>query len=48
MFLLDMRHHDIKNVPLGVWDQSRSPESRALLDAFVPQLLILPISRITG
>ena len=25
---------DIKNVPLGVWDQSRSPESRALLDAF--------------
>src|ERR1700690_3100377 len=25
---------DIKNVPLGVWDQSRSLESRALLDAF--------------
>ena len=25
---------DIKNVPLGVWDQSRSPESRELLDAF--------------
>ncbi|HUI88856.1 MAG TPA: ABC transporter permease [Anaerolineales bacterium] len=25
---------DIKNVPLGVWDQSRSPQSRALLDAF--------------
>ena len=25
---------DIKNVPLGVWDQSRSPQSRELLDAF--------------
>ena len=25
---------DVKNVPLAVWDQSRSPESRALLDAF--------------
>lgn len=25
---------DVKNVPIAVWDQSRSPESRALLDAF--------------
>ena len=25
---------DVKNVPLAVYDQSRSPESRALLDAF--------------
>jgi len=25
---------DVRNVPLAVWDQSRSPESRALLDAF--------------
>ncbi|MBN1303980.1 MAG: ABC transporter permease [Anaerolineales bacterium] len=25
---------DVKNVPLAVWDQSRSPESRKLLDAF--------------
>jgi ABC-2 type transport system permease protein len=25
---------DVKNVPLAVWDQSRTPESRALLDAF--------------
>ncbi len=25
---------DIRNVPLAVWDQSRTPESRALLDAF--------------
>jgi ABC-2 type transport system permease protein len=25
---------DIKNVPLGVWDQSRSPQSRELLDVF--------------
>jgi ABC-2 type transport system permease protein len=25
---------DVRNVPIAVWDQSRSPESRALLDAF--------------
>lgn len=25
---------DVKDVPLAVWDQSRSPESRALLDSF--------------
>src|SRR5512133_2661450 len=25
---------DVKNVPIGVWDQSRTPGSRALLDAF--------------
>jgi ABC-2 type transport system permease protein len=25
---------DIRNVPIAVWDQSRSPESRALLDVF--------------
>ncbi len=25
---------DIKNIPLAVWDQSRSPQSRSLLDAF--------------
>jgi ABC-2 type transport system permease protein len=25
---------DVRNVPLAVWDQSRTPESRALLDAF--------------
>lgn len=25
---------DVKNIPIAVWDQSRSPESRALLDAF--------------
>lgn len=25
---------DVKNVPIAVWDQSRSPGSRALLDAF--------------
>lgn len=25
---------DVKNVPIAVWDQSRTPESRALLDAF--------------
>jgi len=25
---------DVRNVPMAVWDQSRSPESRALLDAF--------------
>jgi len=25
---------DVKNVSIAVWDQSRSPESRALLDAF--------------
>ncbi len=25
---------DVRNIPLAVWDQSRSPESRALLDAF--------------
>ena len=25
---------DVKNIPLAVYDQSRSPESRALLDAF--------------
>jgi ABC-2 type transport system permease protein len=25
---------DVRNIPIAVWDQSRSPESRALLDAF--------------
>jgi ABC-2 type transport system permease protein len=25
---------DVRNVPIALWDQSRSPESRALLDAF--------------
>jgi len=25
---------DVRNVPIVVWDQSRSPESRALMDAF--------------
>ena len=25
---------DIRNIPLAVWDQSRGPEARALLDAF--------------
>jgi len=25
---------DVRNIPIGVYDQSRSPESRALLDAF--------------
>jgi ABC-2 type transport system permease protein len=25
---------DVRNVPIAVWDQSRSPESRELLDAF--------------
>ena len=25
---------DVKNIPLAVWDQNRSPRSRALLDAF--------------
>ncbi len=25
---------DVRNIPLAVWDQSRSPESRALIDAF--------------
>ncbi len=25
---------DVKNVPIAVWDQNRTPESRALLDAF--------------
>jgi ABC-2 type transport system permease protein len=25
---------DVRNVPIAVWDQSHSPESRALLDAF--------------
>src|SRR5574341_831324 len=25
---------DIKNIPLAVWDQNRTPQSRALLDAF--------------
>ena len=25
---------DVKNVPIAIWDQSRTPESRALLDAF--------------
>ena len=25
---------DVKNVPIAVWDQSRTPESRALLDGF--------------
>jgi ABC-2 type transport system permease protein len=25
---------DVRNVPIAVWDQSRSPESRALLEAF--------------
>jgi ABC-2 type transport system permease protein len=25
---------DVKNVPIAVWDQSRTPESRALLDTF--------------
>ncbi len=25
---------NVKNIPIAVWDQSRSPESRALLDAF--------------
>jgi ABC-2 type transport system permease protein len=25
---------DVENIPLAVWDQSRSPQSRALLDAF--------------
>ncbi len=25
---------DVKNAPLAVWDQSKSPESRALLDAY--------------
>jgi ABC-2 type transport system permease protein len=25
---------DVRNIPLAVWDQSRSPESRALVDAF--------------
>ncbi len=25
---------DVKNVPLAVWDQNRTPQSRALLDAF--------------
>ncbi len=25
---------DVKNVPIAVWDESRTPQSRALLDAF--------------
>jgi ABC-2 type transport system permease protein len=25
---------DVKNVPIAIWDQSQTPESRALLDAF--------------
>src|SRR5512141_2093723 len=25
---------DVKNVELAIWDQSRTPQSRALLDAF--------------
>jgi len=25
---------DVKNIPIAVWDQSRTPESRALLDTF--------------
>ena len=25
---------DVRNVPLAVWDQDRSPESRALVDAY--------------
>ena len=25
---------DVRNIPIAVWDQNRSPESRALLDAF--------------
>src|SRR5262245_12149246 len=25
---------DVKNVPIAVWDQSQTPDSRALLDAF--------------
>ena len=25
---------DVKNISLAVWDQDRSPQSRALLDAF--------------
>jgi ABC-2 type transport system permease protein len=25
---------DVKNVPLAVWDQSRTPQSRALLDGY--------------
>src|SRR5688500_19482368 len=25
---------DVRNVPIAVWDQSRSPQSRALLDSF--------------
>jgi len=25
---------DVKNIPLAVWDQNRTPQSRALLDAF--------------
>src|SRR5512142_3148637 len=25
---------DVKNISIAVWDQSRTPESRALLDAF--------------
>lgn len=26
---------DVRNIPIAIWDQSRSPESRALLDAFL-------------
>src|ERR1043165_7548985 len=25
---------DVKNVPIAIWDESRTPQSRALLDAF--------------
>ena len=25
---------DVRNIPMAVWDQSRSPQSRQLLDAF--------------
>src|SRR5688572_3404897 len=25
---------DVRNIPMAVWDQSRSPQSRELLDAF--------------
>lgn len=26
---------DVRNIPIAIWDQNRSPESRALLDAFL-------------
>ena len=39
---------DIKNVPLGVWDQSRSPQSRANCWMHFARRIISPLHTMSG